>query len=226
MTALSTAPGNTLHTQHTLQTQDILLICQLASTNPENTLEQIQSWSFEQFFGFVCHLFVTTESADIRQQLADLFPKFGSIAILSLVKIAHYFDLQARNQSRNQSHLDRHFPLEVQTLALQALGNMPVETLAIGLAQAIEADTDGDLQRTIAAFLAKAFYRNEKDILSLLSQYLSKKSWCAIENSLIQALSSPQNEETVPGRHNNIHPLPTRASLTEKLAAKQLTEVA
>lgn len=225
MTALSTLTRNALHTQHTLQSRDIFLICQLASTSAgaENTLEEIQSWSFEQFFGFACHLFITTESSNIRKQLAGLLPKFGAIATLSLVKIVHYFDLQDRNQSGSNPH----FPTEVKELALQALENMPVQTLASGLAQMIEEDTHSILRPTVAAFLARVFYKKEEDILSLLSQYLSKDSWYAIEASLVQELSSPQHEQVVVGKSNNgkfnnICAFQARTSLAEK----PFTEVA
>lgn len=220
MTALSTAIRNTLHTQHTLQSQDISLICQLANaeSNVENTLEQIQSWSFEQFFGFACYLFVTTESSNIRKQLANLFPKFGKISILSLVKIVHHSDLYERNRSYSNYHLS----VEVPALALQALENMPAQILVVGLAQVIEEDTHSDLRQTIAAFLAKVFYKKEEDVLSLLSQHLSKDSWHAIEVSLVQELSSPQSERVISGRFNNTHAPQTGDSLS----ALQLTEVA
>ncbi|EDX84267.1 hypothetical protein S7335_1964 [Synechococcus sp. PCC 7335] len=203
MTALSTAIRNTLDTQHTLQCQDLSFICQLADaeSNVENTLEQIQSWSFEQFFGFACHLFVTTESSSIRKQLANLFPKFGKISILSLVKIMHYFDAY----KRNRSYSGYHFPVEVQVLAGQALENMPAQILVVGLAQVIEEDAHSELRETIAVFLAKVFYKKEEDVLSLLSQRLSKDSWHAIEASLVRELSSPQHERVISGRFNNIH---------------------
>jgi len=219
MAALSTANSNTLHTQHTLQSQDILLICQLASTtaNAEHTLEQIQSWSFEQFFGFTCHLFVTTESSSVRQQLADLFPKFGKIAILSLVKIVYFFDLQ-----RTQASSAARFPTEVQHLSLVALENMSAQNIATGLAQAIEEDTHGTLRPTIVSLIARVFYNNEEDILSLLSQHLSKDSWYAIETSLIDELSSPQTQRVVEGNFNNVCLLKSRPQLVER----QLTEVA
>ena len=220
MTTLSSATRDTFHTQHTLQSQDILLICQLADaeSNVEDTLEQIQSWSFEQFFGFTCHLFITTESSKLRNQLATLFPKFGNIAILSLIKIVYYFDLRERNQPSS----DPYFSTEVQALARKVLEDMPTPTLAIGLAQIIEADTHSALSQTIAAFLAKVFYKKEEDILSLLSRHLSKDSWHAIEASLIRELSSPQPEKVVSGRFNTIHTSPACALLP----VPQLTEVA
>ncbi|MEM8505518.1 MAG: hypothetical protein AAF716_20495 [Cyanobacteria bacterium P01_D01_bin.1] len=223
MTALSTANSNTLHTQHTLQSKDILLICQLASATDtaEDTLEQIQSWSFEQFFGFTCHLFVTTESSTVRQQLAELFPKFGKIAILSLVKIVYFFDLQ-----RDQVSLAPRFPTEVQHLAITALENMSAHSLAVGIAQVIEEDTHGTLRSTVVSLIARAFYKSEEDILSLLSHHLSKDSWYAIETSLIDELSSPQPQEAsqkiFEGNFNNVCLLQSRSQIAER----QLTEVA
>ncbi len=228
MTALSTANSNALHAQHSLQSQDLLLICQLSDV--ENAVEETQSFTFKQFFGFACHLFITTDSSDVRKQLSDLFPKFGQIAVLSLVKIAHYFDScdgkVAPAESRIQARLKRHskprFQTEVQQLALQALENMPTQTLAVGLAQVIEEDTQGILRQTVVSLLARTFYINEEDILSLLSQHLSEDSWNAIETDLIQALSSPQPQRTVSGKLNNLHTLPTRPPVTEP----RLTEVA
>lgn len=219
MTALSTANCETLHTQHTLQSPDILLICRLASTtaNAEDTLEQIQSWSFEQFFGFTCHLFVTTEASDVRQQLARLFPKFGKIAILSLVKIVYFFDLQ-----RSQPTVTTCFPIEVQHLALSALESMSAQSLTIGLAEVIEEDTYGILRPTIVSLIARAFYKQEEDILSLLSQHLSKGSWYAIEASLIDELSSPQTQKIVTGSFNKVSSLLPYP----QIAKRQFTEVA
>ena len=145
------------------------------------------------FSDFTCHLFITTDSSTVRQQLAGLLPKFGQIAVLSLVKIAHHFGRDRKATSaeyRLRPHLElglqAHFQTEVHQLALQALENMPTQTLAAGLAQVIEEDTDNTLQPTVISLLTKAFYTNEEDILSLLSQHLSKDSWNAIEANLIQ----------------------------------------
>jgi len=88
MTTLSKVQLAELHAQHTLQADDWMLICKLA--NVEGFFEQAASWRFDQFFGFTVYLFVTTESASDRQQLAHLISKCGSKAVLSLVRILHH----------------------------------------------------------------------------------------------------------------------------------------
>ncbi|MGB3790974.1 MAG: hypothetical protein WA949_23415 [Phormidesmis sp.] len=222
MTALPTANISTLYAQHSLQSEDFLLICQLCDV--ENAIEQIQSFTFEQFFGFACHLFVTTDSSNVRRQLAGLFPKFGQIAILSLVKIAYHFDSHDKTTPAEyrKAHSKPHFQPEVQQLALQSLESMAAQTLAVGLAQIIEEDTQGILRQTVVSLLARTFYTNEEDILSLLSSHLSKDSWNAIETDLVRALSSPQPQRIASGKFHNLHALQARPQIAEP----QLTEVA
>ncbi len=204
------------------------LICQLSDA--ENAIEKMHSLTFEQFFGFTCHLFVTTDSSNVRRQIADLFPKFGRIAILSLVKIAYHFashdgramPAECRTRTQSKAHPKPRFQTEVQQLALQALENMPAQTLAVGLAQVIEEDTQGILRQTVVSLLARTFYTNEEDILSLLSPHLSKDSWNAIEADLVQALSAPQPQRIIASKLNNLHTLQARPLVADP----RLTEVA
>lgn len=176
------ASSTQLSAQHVLKGEDLLQICSLAhrslsstaTTTAEQLLEQISTFSFEQFFGFTCHLFITTDVPEVREQLAELLPKFGSIAVFSLVKIAYYF------QDTTAIH----------RLALQSLETMPVQPLSIGLAGVIEEHSEAALMpKVVVPSLIRLIEHYGEAILLLLSQQLSTAHWQQTETQLVEALS-------------------------------------
>ncbi len=163
---------NDLHAQHTIDSGDLLVICSLA--NVDNIFERVESWSFEQFFGFAAYLFITTDSAETRQQLAQIMPKFGSRAVLSLVKILHHAQLSNDNKS-----------LSLKALATQSLGAMNPYTFAIGLTEVLAQDNAAELGSVAAKALVKISYESSDSILLLLPQLLPAKSWQLLKAKLV-----------------------------------------
>jgi len=157
-----------LLSQHTLQSDDLLLICELA--NVDGIENQIDSWSFEQFFGLAVYLFVTTESSHTRRQLAQVLPKFGSRTVLSLVKILHQHQL----------------PTELRLLALQSIEKIPPYALTYGLTQVLE--TDNTFEPFVLRTLASLIHERDESILLLLSQLLTQEHWHALEPRLLERL--------------------------------------
>lgn len=165
-----------LHAQHTIDSGDLLVICSLA--NVDNIFERVESWSFEQFFGFATYLFITTESAETRQQLAQIMPKFGSRAVLSLVKILHHAQLSNDDKS-----------LSLKGLATQSLGAINPHTLAIGLAEVFAQANATELVAVVAKVLVKISYESNDSILSLLPTLLPAKSWQVLRSNLVNEIS-------------------------------------
>lgn len=194
------AYANELQAQHTIQSNDLLKICHLAKV--ENIFDKIESFSFEQFFGFACHLFITTESRDSREQLACILPKFGSVAVFSLLKISHLLSVDNTSLEREQ---------QLAKLSMESLKAMPVPTIVIGIAQIIEAEESGnsevfpwashDARHTMAmivsALITLRAYHGE-DILSQLSEKLSYAAWNRLQQQLMQELSTRKDQSGLP----------------------------
>ncbi|MEM6599252.1 MAG: hypothetical protein AAF810_06545 [Cyanobacteria bacterium P01_D01_bin.36] len=181
--------ANELQAQHTIQSADLLEVCRLAKV--ENIFEKVESFSFEQFFGFTCHLFITTESYDCREQLASILPKFGSIAVFSLLQISHHLNTAETSLMREQ-HLAK--------LATQSLQAMPTSALVIGLTQIIEDKENSSnihlaLLETIASKIISLTAHHGEKILLLLSQKLSDDTWNTLQQQLLQALSTLRTQE-------------------------------
>ncbi|MGD1867064.1 MAG: hypothetical protein ACFB0D_21125 [Phormidesmis sp.] len=204
-----------LQAQHTIESDDLLKICRLAKV--ENVFDKIESFSFEQFFGFACHLFITTESRSSREQLAHLLPKFGSIAVFSLLKISHHL-------STADSALEREQQLAM--LSMQSLKTMSVPTLVIGLAQIIETEIGAEqrnyqdtMDMVVPALITLTAYHGE-NILSVLSDKLSAAAWNDLQQQLLQALSTLRVQS--PLRNSSTHPIKVKVKNSEL----QLAEVA
>lgn len=228
---------NELQAQHTLQSDDILKICHLA--NIENIFDQIESFSFEQFFGFACHLFITTESQQARKELASILPKFGSISVFSLLKISHHLSTPKSSLEREQ---------QLGELAMNSLKAMPVPTLVIGLAEIIETEANSDLYLSgentarikglssaktlhpkhrsddslidmiVPALITLTAHQGE-NIISLLSHHLSSATWNNLQQQLLQELSTLKSQASL---QNNAH----RIKIKVKKPGLQLVEVA
>ncbi|MEM9149107.1 MAG: hypothetical protein AAGB19_01455 [Cyanobacteria bacterium P01_F01_bin.3] len=202
-----------LQAQHTIQSEDLLKICRLAKI--ENIFDKIESFSFEQFFGFTCHLFITTESERTREQLAALLPKFGSIAVFSLIKIAHHLDDSESSLARER---------QVVRLAMESLKAMPLPTLLIGIAQMIDEERVPSQQKDTAAMVAPVLItltaHHGENTLSLLSQRLSTQAWKELQQQLLQALSHLRAQR--PAYSNSQHHVKLRVKASEQ----QLAEVA
>ncbi|MEL6263500.1 MAG: hypothetical protein AAFR12_20810 [Cyanobacteria bacterium J06626_6] len=179
MLTLSDTYGLELHAQHTLQCTDYLLIAQLANRESQRAgdaqalLEQLSTWTFEQFFGFTCHLFITTEFAETREQLSRILPKFGSHAVLSLFKVAHHFYPRS----------------EVKQLALQSLQSMAFHPLAVGISQILESDAADEMLPIITPRLVQLLSQHQEQLLKLLAEQLSLSTWEKLEAHLTLSLS-------------------------------------
>jgi len=179
--------ANELQAQHTIQSDDLLKICHLAKI--ENVFEKIESFSFEQFFGFTCHLFITTDSQQVREQLAAILPKFGSVAVFSLLKISHHFSTV--ESSTGQEYLGQE--QQLAELSMRCLTSMSVPALIVGLVQAIEAEENNNSHHDIANMVAPALItltaHHGENILSMLSNKLSSATWNRLQQQLLQTLS-------------------------------------
>ncbi|MEL6468554.1 MAG: hypothetical protein AAFQ74_02405 [Cyanobacteria bacterium J06623_4] len=174
MLTLSDSYGLELHAQHSLRSADYLQIAQLASheapqsNNSQTIFEQLSTFTFEQFFGFTCHLFITTNSSETREQLSHILPKFGSIAVLSLLKIANHF-----------------YPCEeVKALALRSLQCMTDSPLAIGISHMLEGASAEEMRPAIAHRLVQMPAQRQEQILRLLAEQLSLNAWEKLEADL------------------------------------------
>lgn len=197
--------ANELQAQHTIQSDDLLKICRLAKV--ENIFDKIESFSFEQFFGFTCHLFITTESQSCREQLALLLPKFGSLAVFSLLKISHQLSDADHSLEREQ---------QISKLAMQSLKSMPVPALVIGLAQAIEIEEPSshhDVIAMVAPALISLTAHHGENILSLLSQKVSVTAWNELQKQLLQSLTALRAQ--APTR-NSEHPIKIKVREVER----------
>lgn len=170
-----------LQAQHSLQSNDLIRICHLAKV--EGIFKSIESWNFEQFFGFTLHLFITTESPHTRQQLSQLLPKFGSRVVLPLIKIAHHFPAGTHEPIHDVR-------TDVRTLALQSLSHMAPPSFIIGLREVLELECVDELMPILLAALVKLTHQqNDETILLLLAQLLPKESWKLVEGPFRQKLS-------------------------------------
>ncbi|MGC1219438.1 MAG: hypothetical protein WA883_18340 [Phormidesmis sp.] len=200
---------NELNAQHTIQSEDLLAICAIASreTSIDNIFEQISTWRFEQFFGLACHLFITTKSQQSRIQLSNLLPKFGSIAVVSLIKIAHHFS--ASTFARN----------EVGQLAVDSLKEMPLQTLVIGLAPVIKDKGSYELMPTLVPVLIVLAAHHQAPLFSDLAQQLPAGVWNTLQAKLLRELSALRRKERFNNRERH-----TRVRIENEAA--QLVEVA
>ncbi len=184
-----------LQAQHTIQGQDLLDICAIASqeTQLDNIYEQLETWRFEQFFGLACHLFITTESPQSRVQLATLLPKFGSAAVYSLLRISHKFDPAIYPQK------------EVQQLSIRSLKEIPLPALVIGIVKAIEeSNNSDDFLSEITPTLITLAAHHRVSLFSELAKQLSSEKWNNLQTKLLRKLSEIRRSERFENRERRV----------------------
>lgn len=186
-----------LAAQHTIEGKDLMAICAIAlqETHLNNIYEQIETWQFEQFFGLACHLFITTKSTSARRQLADLLPKFGSIAVFSLLTISYKFNAQKQSQK------------ETKQLAIHSLKEMPLPALVVGITNAIEEEEENSrnefLSKIVPTLIALAAH-HQAALLSELAKQLTPQTWNALQSQLLRALSEAKHTERFSKRERRI----------------------
>ncbi|MGD1854764.1 MAG: hypothetical protein ACFB2W_10975 [Leptolyngbyaceae cyanobacterium] len=159
-----------LYSQHTLESHDLSTIYDLAANDSNNDVE---SWSFEQLLGFTVHLLLTTQSSAVQEQLSQLIPKLGSVAVLPLLKIL--------------DRIEPHNPL--YSVAWQSLNQIELYPLAIGLDQTITLDT-AELSALAIQVLAPLTQVDEPSVLLLLHQLISPKTWQLLQLNSLEESSS------------------------------------
>ncbi|MBX2866094.1 MAG: hypothetical protein KTR27_21280 [Leptolyngbyaceae cyanobacterium MAG.088] len=147
-----------LHSQHTLQHADWMTISELAKA--ENISGCFYAWDFEDFLGLAVHLFVTTQSQDVRQQLSQLLPKFGSAVVVPLLKILCKKEVFAE--------------INIPALAQKNLNEMELYPLVIGLNQILSLNFQDDLKALALQTLRQLLQSCEQSTNLVLSQLLSE----------------------------------------------------
>lgn len=185
MTILLSSHFITLHSQHCLTHADLLKIYQLATL--EEMDECIDSFSFEEFLGLVVYMLVTTQSKDSREQLCGLLPKFGSAAVLPLLKVL--------------SHQDSIASEKLSPLIHKSLHGMEGYALIIGLDQVLHQNLANDLKTLALEMLRQRLQLLEQAELSLLPQMLSDATLEMVKDLLVVDVGLPiyiptlENEE-------------------------------
>lgn len=156
-----------LHSQPSIQGHDLLTICALA--NAEGMVESIDSYSFDQFLGLTIHLFVTTQSQDTREQLAQQLTKFGSAAVSPLIKLLW----------RMRSHSS------LQLLARNSLEQMAPYSLMIGLSHVLDRETNDDLRTIAIQMLLNLMQDSNRSVLLSLPKLVSAKTWRLLKLHLL-----------------------------------------
>ncbi|MGD1952522.1 MAG: hypothetical protein ACFB14_23195 [Leptolyngbyaceae cyanobacterium] len=177
-----------LYSQHSIQYGDLLEIYELSTA--ETTVECIDTYRFDELLGLVVHLFVTTQSQQTRKKLSTLLPKFGSAAVLPLLKILCRLPAQA----------------SVHTLAQQSIADMAVYALIIGLDQVLVYETDELLQKAAIQKLMHIMQDNESSILLVLPKLVSQKTWGLIKLQLLQDSFEPELNHLSPEHREAVQP--------------------
>ena len=147
-----------LHSQHTLQHADWLAVYALAYD--EGVGECLAAYDFEDFLGLSVYLFITTQSPGTRQQLSQLFPKFGSAIVLPLLKIL----------CRKELFVEQNIPM----LAQQSLNEMTPYSLIIGLNRALDLTGQNNLKALTLQTVNQLLQSCEPSVHLVLSQLLSE----------------------------------------------------
>ncbi|MEL6879865.1 MAG: hypothetical protein AAFP09_05020 [Cyanobacteria bacterium J06607_10] len=179
MLTLSDAYGIEFHRQHTLQADDLTRIIHLGEV--EGLTEKLETWNADLLFGFACHLFITTEQQQTREQLATLLPKFGPRAVYTLIQLTHLFPA---------TH-------NIHSLAQQSLEAMPLYPLVIGLADAIQSIEEDkkaeDIMPALVTAIIKLIYCHDGQLLDELSQKVSSRQWQTIETLMLRVVSQTRS---------------------------------
>lgn len=174
MSTLFDARLVSLHSQHSIQSQDLLEICYLAKA--EGTVVNPEVYSFENFLGFTIHLFVTTRSQHIREQVTLHLPKFGSAVVSPLIKIL------CRLQTQEN----------IYVLAQKSLDNIGVYALIIGLSQLLDCETDNDLRAAAVQRFMQLIEESNQSVLSILPKLVSQKTWRILKLQLLAKMPYPR----------------------------------
>ena len=177
-----------LYSQHSIQYGDLLEIYELSTT--ETTVESIDTYRFDELLGLVVHLFVTTQSQQTREKLSALLPKFGSDAVLPLLKMLCHLPAQT----------------SIHSLAQQSIADMAVYPLIIGLDQVLVYETDELLQKAAIQKLMHIIRNNESSILLVLPKLVSHKTWGLIKLQLLQESSDPELNHLSPEHRVAVQP--------------------
>ncbi|MEL6230226.1 MAG: hypothetical protein AAFR24_09975 [Cyanobacteria bacterium J06627_3] len=167
-----------LHSQHSIQSHDLLMIFDLAEA--EGMVENIDSYSFDDLLGLTVHLFVTTQSPSIREQLALQLSKFGSAAVLPLIKIL------CRVQSIDN----------IQLLVQKSLETLAIYPLIIGLGQVLDHEVDISLRTVAMQLLIQLIQENDQSVLLILPKLVSKRTWQLIKLQLLAESPYPKFNTT------------------------------
>ena len=163
-----------LHSQHCLQSQDMLKICDLARA--EGMAEEFENYSFDTFLGMVIHMLITTESQHTREQLSQQLPKFGSAAVSPLLKILY------RPQTQPN----------IRTLAQASLNKIDLYSLIIGLSQLLDNETDNTLRSAAVQQLIKLIAGHNQSVLLVLPKLVSTKTWQILKLQLLTQTPYPK----------------------------------
>lgn len=163
-----------LHSQHSLDSHALLKIGALADA--EGMVDAIDSYSFKDFLGLTIHLFVTTQSQETREQLAQQLPKFGSEVVLPLLKIV------CRIQSQTS----------LQSLAQRSLEKIALYPRIIGLSQVLDREADIALRAVAVQHLLQLIQANQPSILLLLPRLVSEETWHLLKVRLLQESPYPK----------------------------------
>ena len=162
------------HSQHCIQSHDVLKISDLAKA--EGMFDDIETYSFDDFLGLTIYLFVTTQSQQTREQLSLHLSKFGSAAVLPLIKIL----------CRIRLHQN------VRQLAQQSLDRMELYPLIIGLSHVLDREVDDVLRTAAIQSLIRITQENNQSVLLLLPKLVSQQTWQIVKSKLLEVSPYPQ----------------------------------
>jgi len=183
MSVVSSAQRNALYSQHSLDSHDWQLICQLAELNglSDAQTQQLTSLTFEQFFSLAVHTFITAKSPTTRQQLAALLPKFGSRAVLSLFKILLLGDALSQPSMRPTAQ----GLSELKALSQESLKKIEPTAFVVGLESVLSDEKIDGLMPLVLDVLASVTRKENGVILTLLPRLLSAESWQKLKKNLL-----------------------------------------
>lgn len=163
-----------LYSQHSIQSQDLLKICDLAKT--EDMIANLETYSFDNFLGLTIHLFVTTQSQHTREQLALQLPKFGSAVVSPLIKILCRLQMQK----------------DVYALTQKSLNNIELYPLIIGLSQLLDHEVDNTLRAIAVQQLMQLIEASNQSVLSVLPRLVSQRTWRILKLQLLAKTPYPR----------------------------------
>ncbi|MEM6450227.1 MAG: hypothetical protein AAF703_07935 [Cyanobacteria bacterium P01_D01_bin.105] len=181
MIMLSNAQRIALYNQHSLTSADWQLICQLANVEniSEKQSQQLASLNFEQFFGLAIHSFISTQHYFNRQQLADLLPKFGSRAVLSLFKILFHCKSGVTSAGIVNSH-------ELIALTQSSLKKVEPAAFVVGLETVLSDKSATALMPLVVDVVVSSIREDDGTLLALLPRLLSAESWQQLKAALLE----------------------------------------